>query len=99
AVAGDDPYRKLGIGELDAGGDRKRAPVDAVEAVGVHVIREAARASDSRYEYELLPRNSQARQKALNGGEHGVVRASRTPLYFLPRNEVFANELHESFDR
>ena len=39
AVAGDDPHLELGARRLEPGGDRRRAAVDAVEAVGVHVVR------------------------------------------------------------
>ena len=42
AVAGDDPHVEVGARQRDAGGDRRRAAVDAVHAVGVHVVREAA---------------------------------------------------------
>ena len=45
AVAGDHPHVEVGPGHGDAGGDGRRAAVDAVHAVGVHVVREAAASS------------------------------------------------------
>ena len=61
AVAGDHPDRQLRPRHLEPGGDRRRAAVDGVEAVGVHVVREAARAADARDEDEVLARRRRAR--------------------------------------
>ena len=38
AVAGHDPDVKIRLRQLEAGGHRRRAAVDGVEAVGRHVI-------------------------------------------------------------
>ena len=46
AVAGDDPHVEVGPSDGQAGRDRGCPPVDAVDAVRVHVVREAARAAD-----------------------------------------------------
>ena len=54
AVAGDDPDRELRARELEPGRDRGRAPVDRVEPVRVHVVREARAAADARDEDDLL---------------------------------------------
>jgi hypothetical protein len=67
AVAGDDPDVELGVGQLDAGRDRGRAAVDRVEAVGVHVVREAARAADAGHEHGLLLADAELGQHALHG--------------------------------
>ena len=48
AVAGDHPHVEIGSRDRDAGGDRRRPPVDRVHPVGVHVVREAARTADAR---------------------------------------------------
>ena len=61
AVAGGDPDLEVGPRDLEAGGDRRRAAVDGVEAVGVHVVREAAGAADARDDHELLARDARAR--------------------------------------
>ena len=47
AVAGDHPDVEIGAGEFQAGGEGRRAAVDGVEAVGVHVVREPAGAADA----------------------------------------------------
>src|SRR5262249_10279840 len=62
----------------EAGRDRRRPPVDRVEAVGVHVVREAARAADPRDEHDVLPRDAEVRHHLLYGAEDGVVAAART---------------------
>ena len=54
AIAGDDPHVELGVGQLETGGDRRRAAVDGVKPVRVHVVGEAARAADARYEHRVL---------------------------------------------
>ena len=84
AVAGDHPDVELGVGELDAGGDRRRAAVDRVEAVGRHVVREARRAADARR------RTRSSRASACDVGQHllhrlqdRVVAATGAPADFL----------------
>ena len=47
AVARGDPHVEVRPRDLQPRGDRRRAPVDGVEAVGVHVVREAAGAADA----------------------------------------------------
>ena len=47
AIAGDDPHRAVGARGLQAGRDVQGAAVNAVHAVGVHVVREAAGAADA----------------------------------------------------
>ncbi len=61
AVAGGDPHLEVGPRQLEAGGHRRRAAVDGVEAVGVHVVREAAGAADAGDDHELLARDARAR--------------------------------------
>ncbi len=47
AVARVDHYIEVGIGKLQSGGKRNRAPVRGVERVKLHVSSHAARAADS----------------------------------------------------
>jgi hypothetical protein len=54
AVAGDDPDREIGTRGREPGRDRRRAPVDRVHPVRLHVVREASRAADARDEDDLL---------------------------------------------
>ncbi len=67
AVAGRDPDFKLGMGDLNAGGDSGCAAVNGMEPVGIHVIRKAAGAADAGYDDEFLARNSKLRKDSLNG--------------------------------
>ena len=59
AVAGDDPHREVGPHRLQPRGHGRGPAVDRVDAVGVHVIREAAGAADPGDEDQLFPRNAQ----------------------------------------
>jgi hypothetical protein len=54
AVAGDDEDLEVRSRQLEPGGQRGRAPVDGVEPVGVHVVREPAGAADARDEHDIF---------------------------------------------
>ena len=77
AVAGDDPDVELGIGELDARRDRRRAAVDGVEAVGLDVVGEAARAADAGDEHGVLRARADLGQGPLHRLEDRSSRRSR----------------------
>jgi hypothetical protein len=59
--------------------------VDAVEAVGVEVVRKPAAAPDPRDEHGVLGAQLLGGQQLLRGGEHGVVAAPGAP----PRDGAF----------
>ena len=88
AVAGDDPHVELGVGELDAGRDRRRAAVDRVEAVARHVIRKAARAADAADEHRLLARDAEVGHRPLHGLQHRIIAAARAPADLLVARPV-----------
>jgi hypothetical protein len=88
AVAGDDPDRQVGAGHGQAGGDGRGAAVDGVHAVGVEVVREAARAADPGHEHGVLAFDAQGGQELADGGEHGVVAAAGAPADLLVGGEV-----------
>ena len=88
AVAGDDPYVELGIGELDAGGEGRRAAVDGVEAVGRHVIRKAARAADAADEHGLFTRHAEVGHGPLHRLQHRIIAAAGAPAHFLVARPV-----------
>ena len=77
AVAGDHPHVEVGSGHGEAGGDGRRPPVDAVDAVGVHVVREAARAADARDEHDLLGLDAELGHQHLDRG--AGCRSRRSP--------------------
>src|SRR6185295_14329108 len=88
AVAGGHPHLELGVGDPDAGGHRRSAPVDRVEAVGVDVVREAAGAADARHHHHLVLRESQLREDLLRGVQDRVVPAAGAPADLLVALEV-----------
>src|SRR6185503_2977262 len=93
AVAGDHPDIEVGARDLEARRDRRRATVDRVEAVRVHVVREAARAADTGDEHGALALDAELRERALNGGEDRVVTATRAPTHVLVGLEILLGEL------
>ncbi len=92
AVTGDHPDAELGPGGLEAGGDGRRAAVDAVEAVGVHVVGQAAGAADAGDEDDVLARDAEVGHDALGLGEDRVVAAAGAPAHFLVGDEVLAGQ-------
>src|SRR5581483_906521 len=61
--------------------------------VGVHVVREAARAADARHEDGVLQPHAEFGEEELHGGEHRVVAAARAPADLLVRLEVLPGQL------
>ena len=92
AVPGDDPDHQLRPRQLEAGGDRGRPAVDRVEAVRVHVVREAAGAADAADEDDVLLGDPEVGHHLLRLGQDRVVAAARAPLRILD-GEVLAGEL------
>ena len=93
AVAGDHPDIELGARDLEPRRDRRRAAVDRVEAVGVHVVREPARAADAADEHGVLALDADLRERALHGREDRVVAAARAPPHVLVGLEVLLGQL------
>src|SRR5690349_9938707 len=79
AVAHDDEDIQLRTLQLDAGRHRERAAVNAVEAVGLEVVRKAARTTDARDEHRLLGPELLGHKQPLDRGEHRMVAAAGTP--------------------
>ena len=88
AVAGDDPHVEVGAGDGDAGGDRRGATVDRVHPVGVHVVREAARAADAGDEHRVLGRDAELGHQLLDGEQDAVVAAAGAPADLLVAGPV-----------
>ena len=70
---------RSGLRQLDPLRDRQGAAVDAVEAVGRRVARDAARAPDARDEGDLVGRPPHARQGPVDRLDDTEVPAARTP--------------------
>ena len=88
AVAGDDPDLQVGPHALQAGGDGRRPAVDAVDAVGVHVVRKPAGAADAGDEHDLLAGDAERRQHLLHLREDRVVAAAGAPADVLVAGEI-----------
>ena len=96
AVAAGLPDRQPGIRHLDAGGDRRGAAVDAVEPVGVHIIRKAGGASDAGHHHVafliVIERLAHLGERALQRGQHRVVAASGAPADLLVAFEILESQ-------
>src|SRR5262249_47186377 len=92
AVAGHDPDRELRSRDLEPGRQSRCPTVDGMEAVGVHVVREPARAADPGDEDEVLARHAELWQEFLHLGEDGVVTTARAPAHVLVRDEILPTE-------
>ena len=79
AVAGIDEHVQVGASHLDALRDGQGAAVNAVEAIGLHVVREAAGTADARHEHGLLRAQVFIPAQPLDGGQDGVVAAAGAP--------------------
>src|SRR5690606_31982285 len=92
AVARHHPHLQVGPRILQSGGDGRRATVNGVETVCIHVIGGSARAADPRDEDDGLAGAAQLGQHLLHRGENGVVAAPRAAAALLVRLEILARE-------
>ena len=77
AVAADDPHVRSGRASATPVRDRGRAAVDAVHAVGVHVVRQPGRAPDAGDEHQVSRASRRARAAATGSRRGSRSRRSR----------------------
>src|SRR5262249_40669749 len=73
--------------------DSRRPAVDGVKAIGVHVVREPARAADPGDEDDVLLGDAEVGHRLLHGAQDGVVTASRAPPDVLVGLEILLGVL------
>ena len=83
AVAADDPDVEFRIGQLDAGGDRRRAAVNAVKAVAGDVIGKARGAADAGHEDGVFRDRLDIGQGLFHRLEDRIVAAAGAPTDLL----------------
>ena len=93
AVTRHDPNVQVGPRRRDAGGDGRRASMNGMNAIGVHVVHEPSRAPDAGNEHDALGRNPQLGQEPLHRGQDGVVATAGTPPNLLVGGEVLLGQL------
>jgi hypothetical protein len=93
AVSRNDPHLQVGPAALQSRGERRRPAMDAVHAVGVHVIGKATRAADARNEHDVLTRNAERRHHLLHLRKNRIVAATRAPAHILVAREILRREL------
>src|SRR5690606_33979772 len=89
AVAGDDPYIEIGIGQLCTGRDRGRAAMDRVEPVCFHIIWETRGTADAADEDSIFGAHTQFRHGPLHRFQDSIVTATGAPTHFLIGFPVF----------
>ena len=88
AVAHVHPNTEFGVGQFHAGSDSAGAAVNAVETVGVDIIRNTGRASDAGYHADILFFVASFGERVQHRGKNGVVTASGAPLNHLVAGEI-----------
>ena len=77
------PYAELGVTSLDSCGNRTTSTVDGVEAVGVQIVRHAARAADTGDDNGLMGRYTHLSHGLLQCHTDSMVTTARAKLYIL----------------
>ena len=99
AVTGDDPDLEIGVGAFGAGRDGQRPAMDAMESVGLQVIRESAAAADARDEQKPLARDAERRQDLLDLRQDRIVAATRAPAHVLIGGEILGLQCRQFHSR
>ena len=97
-VASDHPHTQFRVGQLHASGASGGTTVDAVEAVGVHIIREARGASDAGHHHDVFLLNAQLGKYVLHGLQDGMVTAARAPFHHLITCKILFSQHDLIFD-
>src|SRR5256885_13843776 len=63
--------------------------MNGVKSEGIHVIRKAARAADSRNNYKIFALKPQLGEDRLHCRQDGVITAARAPTDLLIRLKIF----------
>ncbi len=91
-IARDHPDHEIWPCTLEASCDRGGAPVDGVEAEGVHVVRQSAGAADPGDEDDFLLRDAKVWHGLLRLGQNRVVAAAWAPAHILIGLEVLLGQ-------
>ena len=92
AITGYDPYAKLGTCSFKATGYCSCAAMNAVHAIGIHVIRKPAAATDTAYNHNILSGNTERGHYFLHLCKNGIIAAAGAPAYFLICREIFGGK-------
>ncbi len=92
AVAAEEEHVQVRPRKAHARGQRHRAPVDEMPAVGIDEIREARGAADAREGDDVLVRKLAPLEHLVKRGEHGEIAAAGAPGGMVG-GEVFLGQL------
>src|SRR5262249_10314184 len=92
AVAGNYPHLQVRPAGFQTCGESRRSAVNAVEAIGVHVVRESAGAADAGDEHHLLARNAERREGFLHLRQYRIVAAAWAPAHLLVAGQVLGGK-------
>ena len=98
AVTAGDEHGELMVGHLDAGGDRQRAAVQGVHAVGLNEAGEVRGAADAADGDDLVIGNLELDEGLLHRGQHAEVAAAGAPVGIDAAFEIGRRERLRGFD-
>ena len=98
AVAGDHPHAEVRVGQLHASGGSGSTTVDAMETIGIHIVREARGAADARNDNDVFLLLTQLRENVLNGLQDGVVTTTGAPFHHLIACKILFGQHDLLFD-
>ena len=96
AVAGYNPDLEVGIGQLNACGDRRSPAVQGVHSVAVDVVRQTAAAANSADQHRAVWVGSSACKHFGKLLEDAVVPATRAPANVFWALKILAGQFHNS---
>lgn len=79
AIAADLPDGEIGVGNLAAGSNRRCTAVDGVHAIGGHIVRQTAGATDTTDDGSFVRRHAYLCHCLVEAGKEEVVTTSGAP--------------------
>ncbi len=87
SISGDDPDGEVRSSEFDAGGNGQSSAMDAMKAVGVEIVGEAAGTPDAGDKDDVSSGNVEIGKDFFDLGEYSVIPTSGAPAYLLVGSE------------
>src|SRR3979409_2352863 len=89
AVTSHHPHHEVWPRYLQPSGNRRRASVNGMKAIRVHVVGKTARTANPRNEDDIFLRNTQFRKNLLHLGEDRIITTPWAPADVLIRGKIF----------
>ena len=83
AITGNDPNTQVGTSGFQSACYCCRTAMNAMHAIGIHVVREAAATADTGNDRDIFPGDAKRGHDLLHLRQDGVISAAGAPAYFL----------------